>query len=252
MNVIKAIAKNTFKEAIRDKVLYAIIGFGLVFVLVDVFFAKIAIGDLVMIRSFGLAGIYIFGSVITIFLGSSIVHKEIDRRTLYFVLSKPVQRSEVILGKFFGLLAAVLLAIFLMLLVYLVIVAIEGGGLDLLAMNAVFFQILEMAVFIAFLLFFSSFTAPLVSTLAALMLLFIGHLLPTALANVKVIGGVGYRVVQFFHFILPNLEKFNIRNLVVHNIPATPLTTLITVAYALLFIGLLLYLAILLFRKREL
>lgn len=246
------IADITFREAIRDRILYAVLGFGMLFILSDLFVAKLALGDFVIIKSFGLAGLYIFGLAITIFLGASIIYKEIERHTLYFVLSKPVSRSDVIVGKFLGLFAAVFLTTLLMTLIYLAVVLYQGGGFDHGGLLAIFFQIAEEGFFIALLVFFSSFTAPLTSTISALMLLFVGHLLNSVLDNARQIGGLTYRMAGLFYYLLPNLEKFNIRNSVVHGVLSPPSAILLTIAYALLYSVLLLYCAVVLFKKREL
>ncbi|MDO8516467.1 MAG: ABC transporter permease subunit [bacterium] len=252
MHTILVIAKNTFREAIRDRVLYGMLGFAILFIALDLFMARLALGDLVMIRSFGLAGIYIFGLMITIFLGASIVHKEIERRTLYFVLSKPVARGHVIMGKFIGLFAAVALTTVLMALVYLCVIAYEGGGFDTLALLAIFFQMLEMGLFIALLVFFSSVVAPLTATICAIVILFVGHLLPTVIQNAEIIGGAVYAVMKVAYYILPNLEKFNLRNLVVHDLAPAFVSLLAAFGYAVLYGGILLFLAKGLLEKREL
>ncbi|MEK7507795.1 MAG: ABC transporter permease, partial [Patescibacteria group bacterium] len=153
MKIIFVIAKNTFREAIRDKVLYAIVGFAVLFILSSLFVAQLARGDIVPVKSFGLAGIYIFGLIAAIFLGSSIIYKEIERRTLYFILSKPVSRSQIILGKFFGLLAAVALTTLIMTIIYECVIFYQSGTIDYIGFIAMMFQIMEEAIFIALLIF---------------------------------------------------------------------------------------------------
>lgn len=251
MKNIFVIASNTFREAIRDKILYAMLGFAVIFILIDLFMARVALGDLAMIRSFGLAGIYLFGLIITIFLGASIVYKEIERKTLYFVLSKPVSRFDVIMGKFLGLSAAVVLTTLLMAAVYLGVIAYEHGGFDALGLLSIAFQILEEELFIALLIFFSSIAAPLTSTLCAMMLLFMGHLLASVVESAAQIGGYTMVFIQGLYYLLPNLEKFNVRNLVVHNISVSLEAGLLTLGYAVIYTGLLLIAATLLFKKRE-
>ncbi len=205
-----------------------------------------------MIRSFGLAGIYVFGMVITIFLGSSIIYKEIERRTLYFVLSKPISRTKVVMGKFLGLFLAVVLTTLCMTVIYLIVITYEGGGFDILGLLAVFFQILEEALFIAMLIFFSSFSVPLISAISSLLLLFLGHLLDSVVKSAEVFGGVIYQVFLYASYILPNLEKFNIRNAIVHEIEIPFTTTFLVIGYALLYTVIFLILANSIFRKREL
>jgi ABC-type transport system involved in multi-copper enzyme maturation permease subunit len=252
MKNIWVIAANTFRETIRDRILYGILGFAVLYILLDLFLAKLSLGDLAMIKSFGLAGIYVFGLIITIFLGASIIYKEIERRTLYFVLSKPVAHRDVVLGKFLGLTGAVALTTALMTIVYLVIVATLGGGFDGLGLLAVCFQFLEVAVFVVILIFISSIAAPLTSTLCAVIVLFFGHLLGAALANARQAGGALYRLLQAFYYLLPNLEKFNLRNLVVHHIGISFTAAVLAVGYAALYIAILLWGAVLILKRREL
>lgn len=246
------IAKHTFREAARDRVLYGLLAFAVIFIFLDLFFAKLSLGDLVMIKSFGLAGIYLFGLIITVFLGASIIQKEIERRTLYFVLSKPVSRAELVLGKFLGLLAAILLTIALMAAIYLAVVAIEGGGLDLLGLAAIGFQMLEMTLLTALLVFFSSIVSPLTATICSTLLLFAGHLLPTVLNNAKIIGGGAYKLVIFLYYLLPNLAKFDMRELAAHAISIPGQSVLYAVLYAVAYTAALLLLAVECFKRREL
>lgn len=252
MSNIIVIAKNTFRETVRDRILYAILGFAALFILFDLFMSRLALGDPVMIKSFGLAGIYIFGLIITIFLGSSIIYKEIERRTLYFVLAKPVTRGEVILGKFAGLFLAISLTVLLMAVIYLAVVFRATGTLDILSLAAIFFQLLEMALVAAVLIFFSAIAAPMTATLLAVMLIFIGHLLGSVLHNAQLIGGATYIMSLIFYYIFPNLEKFDLRNLVAHGIGVAPAAAFFALAYAALYSAILLCLASVLFNKREL
>jgi Cu-processing system permease protein len=252
MNIILAIAKNTFREAIRDKILYAIFGFAALFILSTLFVAQLARGDIMPVKSFGLSGIYIFGLIASIFLGSSIIYKEIERRTLYFILSKPVSRTQIIIGKFFGLLGAVALTTILMLVAYEFVIFYQSGSFDSGAILAVCFQILEEMLFIALLIFLSSIIAPLTSTICAIIILFVGHLTTSALVEAKLIGGISYKAITAVYYIFPNLDKFDIRTLVVHNSPLPGSLGVIAVAYALVYSGLLLYCATIFFKKREL
>lgn len=252
MNAPLVLAKNTFKETIRDRILYGIAGFSFVYILLTLFFAKLSLGNLVMIKSFGLAGIYLFGLVVTIFLGSSIIDKEIDKRTLYFVLSKPVSRRDVIVGKFLGLGGSILLTITLMAVVYVGVLLYAGILITQLDVLAILLQMAEALLFVALLIFFSSFTRPLLATLSALIILFSGHLMSSAFESAKKIGGITYEIIRFLYYTVPNLEKFNIRNLAVHNISPSGETLFFTFLYGVLYTTFLLYAAHLIFKKREL
>ncbi len=252
MRTIFVIAKNTFREAIRDRILYGILAFAVLFILLTLFIARLSMGDMVMIRSFGLAGIYIFGLIASVFLGSSIIYKEIERRTLYFVLSKPVSRRDVILGKFFGLFAAIILTVVLMAVIYVGVIKYEGGGWDARGLLAIFFEILELGVITALLLFLSTVVAPLLATLCAIIILFIGHLLPAVLANTAQMSAGVTGAVKFGYYVLPNLEKFNLRDLAVHDVAIPGREIAWAFIYAAVYAVLLLFLANFFLKKKEL
>lgn len=253
MHPILVIARNTFRAAVRDRILYAFLGFGALYLLFTIFLGALSLDDTPMIRGFGLAGIYIFGVVIAIFLGSSVLAKEIDERTLYLVLSKPVSRRDVLLGKFFGLLAAVTLTSAIMAVVYLVVVAYQGVGFDAGALLAVFFQLLETSLIIAFSIAISMFATPLSAAIYSSIIVFVGHLLPAALQNARKEGFEGFFmwVLQALYYLFPNLEKFNIRDAVAHSATIAPLEVLFAVCYSALYTTLLLYLAHRVFKKTE-
>jgi ABC-type transport system involved in multi-copper enzyme maturation permease subunit len=252
MKKILTIAKHTFREAARDRVLYGLLAFATVFIFLDLFFARLALGDPVMIKSFGLAGIYVFGLIITVFLGASIIQKEIERRTLYFILSKPVSRVQLVLGKFFGLLGAILLTVALMAAIYLAVVALEGGGFDALGLQAILFQMFEMALLTALMVFFSSVVRPLTATICSMLLLFTGHLLPSVVQNAKALGSSAHSLILSLYYILPNLAKFDVRELAAHGIAMSPQAMLFAALYAVAYSAILLILAVECFKRREL
>jgi len=246
------IAKNTFRETVRDRVFFGIVAFALSYIVLTIFLGKLSLGDLLMIRSFGLAGVYIFGLLVTIFLGSSLLSKEIERRTLYFVLAKPASRSDVVLGKFIGLFGAVFVTIVVMAVVYLAVVWYQGGGVDLPGLAAIGLEVIELGLFVALLIMLSAVVAPLTATICSLMILFVGHLLDSALQQAQLLDAPTRAVVQGFYYILPNLEKFNIRNIVVHGGMLSSTVFFEVAAYGFLYMAFLLVLASWLFEKREL
>jgi len=252
MRRIIAIARHTFREAVRDRVLHGAAAGAFLFILLDFFFAKLALGDLVMIKSFGLAGLYLFGLIITIFMGASAIHAEIERRTLYFILSKPVSRAEFLLGKFFGLLAALFLAAGLIAVAYLAVIAFEGGGLDRLGLLAIVFQLLEMALLTALLIFLSAIVRPLTAAVCSILLAFAGHLLPAAFRNAAAAGPAARRTLSFLYYVLPNLEKFDLRGFAAHSLSLPPEALFSVFLYAFAYTAFLLMLAIECFKRREL
>ncbi len=253
MKNIIIIAKNTFKEAIRDKILYSILGFALLFIVSTIFFGTISLGeDLKIIRDFGLAGIYLFSIIIAVFIGTSLVYKEIEKRTLFITLSKPVSRTQFILGKFFGLFFSMIVVVALMAIVYLAVVAIKGGGFDYRGLVAISLSLIEIALFIALSILFSTFSTPLASTIYSILLLYIGHSLGMVLKYFTKAGGFLLYLFKGIYYIFPNLEKLNLRNLVVHDAALKGSEISLSILYGIIYSALLLVLAVWSLRKQEL
>jgi len=253
MNTILVIAKNTFRQTIRDKILYGIFTFGLLFIGSTVILGSLALEDnIFIIRNLGLAGIYIFSLIITIFLASSLIYSEVENRTTYILLAKPVARSSIIIGKFLGLLLAIATTTLLMTLAYIIIVVTNGGGIDYSALAAVGIQMFEMALLIAIIILFSIFTTPLGSIIYTILIVYIGHSLSFMLLYAERSGNLARSVLYSIYYLFPNLEKFNIRNLVVHNISVSSQDTLIVTIYAITYTVFLIYLAQSLFNRKDL
>lgn len=253
MKNIFVIAKNTFRAAIRDRILHGILVFSFLFILFTVFLGSISLGeDLIVIRSIGLAGMYLFGIVITIFLASSLISLEIERRTLYLILSKPVSTLELIVGKFIGLFAAIVLITLSMAAVYLGVVWYKGGGFDLGALEAVVLQLFETGLFIAVVTLFSTSATPFAAAIYGILVLYIGHSLSTLLQYAHYRGAVLKTAATAIYYLVPNLEKFNVRNVIVHHIPVSTGMVVLAGLYAALYAAVLLYLAKNLLAKKDL
>ncbi len=253
MKNITTIAKNTFKETIRDRILYVILAFAILFILSTIFFGSISLGeDIKIIKDFGLAGIYLFSLIITIFLGGSLIYKEIEKRTLYILLSKPVSSMQVVVGKFLGLFVSILLTIVVMTVIYLVVVFAKGGGFDSSALFAILMQLFEIAVFISLMILFSTFATPLASTIYAVLVLYIGHSLELIIKYANKNPSNFRPVAVAIYYLLPNLEKFNIRNLVVHDVTISGLSIFYAFLYATLYSAILLVLATWSLKKQDL
>lgn len=253
MKTIINIAKNTFKEAIRDQILYGILIFAFIFLGSTIFLGSISLGeDLKIIKDLGLAGIYLFSVIITIFLGSSLIYKEIEKKTLYIILSKPVSKLQFICGKFFGLWSSVTLNVILMSLFYIIILLFKGGGFDLTSMMSILLLIFELAIFISLTVLFSTFTTPLAGTLYSIIFLYIGH----SLQLLKDYAADASKAFQYFsditYYLLPNLEKFNIRNSVVYGITPSSGEIIYPIAYSIVYSVILLWLATLALKNQDL
>ena len=133
MNAILTIAKNTFRETIRDKVLYVILAFAILIIVSTIFFGSISLDqDIKVIIDLGLAGIFLFGIIIAIFIGTNLVHKEIDKRTIFLIFSKPIAKYQFVLGKFLGIAATLLLVTVAMAGVFLILLLIKKANICLL------------------------------------------------------------------------------------------------------------------------
>jgi Cu-processing system permease protein len=253
MKIILAIAKNTFKQAIRDKILYGIIIFALLFIGSVAIISSLALEENVFVmRNLGLAGIYFFGLIVTIFLGSSLIYDEVDQRTTYMLLAKPVTRGNIVIGKFLGLLASTGLTTILMTAAYAAIIFFNGGGVDFQVLIVVGLQLIEMALLITVLILFSTITTPLASTIYTILIVYIGHSLSLIYSYAMKANYLTKVTLLAVYYIAPNLEKFNSRNLIAHNLPLSARELALSSIYALGYIILVLYMANIAFNKRDL
>ncbi|MGB7053817.1 MAG: ABC transporter permease subunit, partial [bacterium] len=147
MHRIIAVLENTFKECLRQRILLLLIVFAILLIVVSVFLEPFALGEAPKIlRDFGLAAASLFGVLTTIIIGAALVHKDIEKKTIYTVLSKPVKRSEVILGKFLGLSALVFVLVSAMLLIHQLVIFFYEGAFDPILLVSLPFAIIEVMV----------------------------------------------------------------------------------------------------------
>lgn len=254
MNNIFVIAKNTFKETIRDKILYGIFGFAILFLISTVFISSLSLGeDIKVVRDFGLAGIYVFTIIITIFLGTPMIHKELERKTIYVILSKPVSTLQFLLGKALGLFLGVILNLSFMTALYLAIVALKGGGFDSISLFSILLLVFEVILFIALAMFFSAFTTPLAGTIYSAIILYTGHSLSLLTTAANKSDNTFERAVAYIaYYLFPNLEKFNIRNSVIYGILPSSGQIIFPIIYSVCFSIVLFWLANLVLKQQEL
>jgi len=250
---IGAIAGITFKEAKRDRILYLLFFFAAVGILASRVLAVLTVGDRVkIIKDVGLASISIFGVLMAILIGTGLVYKEIDKKTIFTLLAKPLHRAEFILGKFCGLVLTLFVMTGAMTVIFLAIVyahtlRIEGGLLA-----AVAYIFLELILVTAVAILFSSFSTPILSSLFALAFYLIGHLSwGLELIIKKMSPGPGRTLVRALYVILPDLENFNFRTEVVHGLPIPAGIYLSSALYGLCYTAFILVLAVLIFRRRD-
>lgn len=263
---IAAIAGNTFREAARNKIMHAILGLALVIILCSKALAWISAGeDVKVMTDLGLAAITLFGVIVALFSGANLLYKEVDRKTSYLILSKPVRRYEFIVGKYIGLTAVLLVCTAIMSAVhagYLTsfMISMEEGphGMALrafyLALSQAYFLIfLELCVISAFAVFFSSISSPMFSAVGTFCIFFIGH----GLRNLKdltdtVESAFGDALLTALYWILPALFNFDMKHRAAYGDPQDLSDILFCVAYAAAYCTAILLFTCVFFRRRQL
>ena len=179
MRKVLAIAKNTFREAIRNKVLYSLLAFALVVILASLAFGALSIREEARLtRDLGLGAMSLFLVVIAIFVGVNLVYKELERKTVYMLLPKPIHRYQFVLGKFLGLLFTLLVQLAVMTAMLVVVLAIQGAGLGGPLWRLVALIFFEVVVITAIAVLFSSFSTPFLSGMFTIGIFLLGRSVP--------------------------------------------------------------------------
>lgn len=251
-----AIALNTFRESVRDRVLYNLVLFVVLLVIAAVAIGRIAVGqEAKIIVDVGLSAMTIFGVLIAILLGIGLVAKEIEKRTLASILAKPVRRSTFILGKYFGLCLTLTVNTALMALaVTLALLYAQGGGnaMQLRVWSAVYAILLELLIITAVALLFSCFSSPTLAALFTLLIFLIGRWSPDLKLFAETSSSTVTRwTCRALYHLLPNLANFNFINQTAHgqSVPASLLAG--NTAYAVGYVAALLAGAALIFERRN-
>jgi ABC-type transport system involved in multi-copper enzyme maturation permease subunit len=250
---IRAIALNTFKEAIRDRILYLLLFFAALFIIFSRILALLTVGDRAkIIMDAGLASLSLFGVLMAIIIGTGLVYKEIDKRTIYTLLAKPIQRYQFLLGKYLGLLLTLLVMLALMTLIFLVLIFLHRYPIEGDFFLAILFIFVELCLITAVALLFSCFSTPILSTLFSLSFYFIGHLswgLETLIG--KISQGGFKALARILYLFLPDLENFNFKTEVVHHLPIPPKIILHSSLYGIFYTVFILAIAMLVFRRKD-
>ena len=256
---VAAIALNTFRETVRDRIIYAFMLFAFVVTVLSILLGSLSVGqDLRILEDTGLACIAFIGGIIAVFAGTNLVYKELERRTVYLIFTKPVSGWQFILGKYAGLSACVLLVItmmgaFLLALVY----AVGHGGNASYLVTAIIEPLLlvyvELLFVIAVATFFSTFASPVMSVIFTLSLWLIGHFGD----SLKTLGEISQnhtltRFLSVIYYLIPDLSALTKTRsvLMVTHKPETELISYIT-CYVFAYVLLLLFLASAVTERKE-
>jgi Cu-processing system permease protein len=252
MKAVLAIAKLTIQEAIRNKILYLLLGFAALLISFSWIIGELTVGDeLKIIKDLCISSIHIFGVFITIFIGITLVFKEMEKRTIYLVISKPIHRYQFLLGKFVGL-ALTLLGVLIVLVVGFYAVLILRGEPSPHVLLAFYPMYLEWLIVAAIAILFSSFSTPLLSTMLTFSAFLMGHLSESLLMlKDRIASKIADLILSALFYALPNLELFNIRSQMVHNLPIPAGYLFTTFLYWILYLSVLLMSASYLFHKKD-
>jgi len=260
------IAINGFRESVRDKVLYSIVAFALVMIGASYLIGQLTAGqDVKIMKDLGLSSISIFGLFMATFIGIGLVSKEVERRSIYGLLAKPVRRHEIVLGKFAGLTLTLLVNVAVMTLALYAVLAYVGAGenelvrkareapaVDPALMKAVVLILVQLMIVTAIALFFSTFSTPIVSAGLTLGLYVAGYF-SQDLRNFD--QAVGSKAAQWLarglYYVLPNLAPFDVASQVVHGVPVPWKYMALTITYGFVYIAILLIAGATIFSQRD-
>ena len=257
MRRVSVVALNTFREAVRDRVLYNLVFFALLMMAAAVAVGQISIGiEQTVIVSLGLSAISVIGLLISVFIGVALVSKEMDKRTLYALLAKPVRRWEFLLGKFGGLVLTLAvntaaMALGLLLVMFYVKHSLERG--DAAVLVAVYFILLKLALVVALALLFSCFTTPLLAILFTVGLYMVG-LYVQELRNlpVEVMSPAMAAFTRWLSYLLPNFENFSVMAMAAHGRAIPGALILQNTLYVVIYCTIVLTAAAAVFSRRNL
>ena len=256
INKILAIAFNTFKEAIRNKILNSVVIFAVVLMLIAALFSSVSIGDKYkVIKDFGLFGVSFLGALAAVLGGVNLLNNEIKRKTIYNILSKPVSRFQFVIGKFLGLSLTTAILVSLMGICLVIFILLVEGRIDYLLFQAIYIAILESIIICAVTIFFSCMVVTTVLTGFFGFAFYLGG---------RAIGYLQYFIndektpvglkntVKVFDAILPDLSIYNVADMVVEGVAISRAHFMTATMYCLLYCATAIILACLIFDRREL
>lgn len=266
MRTIAIVAGAVFRESVRDRVPYTMVVFAVLMIAASFLIAQLTAGqDLKIIKDLGLAALSIFGLLIAVFIGIGLVSKEVERKSVFGLLTKPVTRTQFILGKYLGLVATLVVNLSVMTMAYYLVLAymdaaatdsLRAGwaapALDPRQLVAIVLIMGELALVTAVALFFSTFSSPFLSAVLTLGLWVAGHFNADLRQFEQVVDQPAVVwLARSLYYLLPNLAPFNVRAEVVYGIPVSSAHVGFTLLYAAIYIAALLVAAVAVFRRRD-
>lgn len=266
MRTIWLVAVAVFKESVRDRVPYAMVVFAVLLMAASYLIGQVTAGqDMKIIKDLGLAALSIFGLFIAVFIGIGLVSKELEKKSVFGLLSKPISRTQFILGKYAGLVMtlavnlSVMTIAFYLVLFYMSLTASASAragwpapAMDPRLLIAIGLIFAELMLVTAVALFFSTYSSPLLATLLTIGLWVAGHFN----ADLRNFGNVvdsapAAALARAAYYLLPNIAPFDVKAEVVYGMAVSMRHVAYTLAYAGVYITILLTGAVAVFRRRD-
>ena len=250
---ILTIAVNTVREAIRNRLLYTLLLFAILLILSGIFLSSLSyVENERILQDLGLAAMRLFGVAIALFVGVGLIHKEVDRRTVYTILSKPLTRAEFLLGKYVGLVLTVWMQEAVMVLAFGGVSLLAGAPLTVGHGSAFLLLGAELAVVVAIATLFSAFTAPMLASFFTGGLWLVGNL-------TRGLRDLGARsdaeavrvATHWLYRLLPDLESFNLRIEAAHQLPVAGSDVWLPLLYGAGYSAVVLAAAVAIFQRRD-
>lgn len=248
------IALNTYRETVRDKVLYNLVLFALLLIASSYVLGQISVyQEVKIIKDIGLAAISIFGIVIAIFIGIGLVSKEIEKRTLYSLLPKPISRVQFLLGRYFGLAGTLLVNVLVMTAGLYLMLLVMGEKLDPSLLKAIYLIYVSLCLLVAVAILFSTFSSSLLSGLFTGFVYVAGYFSSDLKHFENIVESTFLPLVtRTLYYLLPNFKNFDVKSAVVSGDPVTMSQLGWATAYGATYIVLLLVASSWIFQKRNL
>ena len=253
MRAIWIIATNTFREIIRDRILYGIVVFALILIGLSLALGELSFDEQARISAnFGFTAIQMSAAILAIFIGSSLVAKEIEKQTILTLLARPITRTQFLLGKFVGLVLVILTVMAGISLVLAAIVSFLKLPVDLTFFEALYGVFLESILLTSIALFFGSFSRPIMTVIFTASLFLIGHWISSLTFFIEKSKSGGFKFfATLIQKVLPDLERFNWRAAPIYNAEIPGHDILFSSLYALGWVVFLITVTSLIFRRRD-
>jgi ABC-type transport system involved in multi-copper enzyme maturation permease subunit len=266
MRTLGWIAINGFRESVRDKVMYGLVAFAILLIGTSFILGQLTAGqDLKIMKDLGLSSIAIFGLFMSVFIGIGLVSKEVERRSVYALLAKPIRRADLVVGKYLGLVLTLVVNVTVMTVALYAVLAYVGWGdtenarqareappLDPALLKVVALLLIQLMVVIATAVFFSTFSTPLLSAAFTLGVYVAGYF-STDLKNFDQVveSRAVVALAHGLYYLVPNLSSFDVAAQVVHGVPVGWRYMAVTGAYGVTYIVILLVISVAVFSRRD-